>query len=87
MLLIVISFPPNIDVFSGSAEVSGVLHLQWIAMGNGPTRPHVTALAMYCTPDIVTVSLTPNAVPLTCGVRSAPSGEAARYADYTSTNI
>jgi hypothetical protein len=29
-------------------------------MGNGPTRPHVTALAMYCTPDIVTVSLTPN---------------------------
>jgi hypothetical protein len=47
----VISFPPHIDYFSGSAEVSGVLHLQWIAIRNGPTRPHVTALAMYCTPD------------------------------------
>jgi len=29
-------------------------------MRNGPTKPHVTALAMDCTPDIVTVSLTPN---------------------------
>jgi hypothetical protein len=27
-------------------------------MGNRRTKPHVTALAMYCTPDIVTVSLT-----------------------------
>jgi hypothetical protein len=29
-------------------------------MRNGPTSPHVAALATYCTPDIVTVSLTPN---------------------------
>jgi len=29
-------------------------------MGNRPTKPHVTGLAMHGTPDIVTVSLTPN---------------------------